>query len=539
MKDKTFPEVPETENQNEDPEVFAVQWQGGKVKISRRNLLKAGGVFAAGATLAGCYTEDDSEEALIWNCENVFAHEHQITKLAFTPDGQWALSIAENEPSLKLWSFPDGDILRAFKATGISISSFVISPGGEFVYGVDQSGYVFIGSLPDTKEVNHFTIPESLGDPSGLYLSPNEQFLAISGRQDAIAIYSLPDGNLLHSFEHPGAQAQIMLKFSPDSQYLASFFNFPSTHYVEKMVWSLADGEAIIKADSKSKIDPEFSPDSKYCFCPLGKEIEIFSLPEGELIHTLQSQDSISAMVMNTETDQLLTCDDNGIVKIWSIPDANEVISLDTDFHDGFYYSLAERENLLATAWETYDNDKKVSLTSLVDGKEIIILDIEYPSAIVEFSPNEKYFTVIENEFNKVSKLRLYNIESKDLLIDQTTQGNLSVAYSPDSRYLLVGDGLGKMNVYSLENGESVACMVDLAASAEDAEGHEYTIEVEGETVTYTLPCGSPLPTGAVCVCDCVSGSGCACVGHTTCSCVGHACSCVSHSSGTHYWYPN
>jgi hypothetical protein len=48
---------------------------------------------------------------------------------------------------------------------------------------------------------------------------------------------------------------------------------------------------------------------------------------------------------------------------------------------------------------------------------------------------------------------------------------------------------------------------------------------------TYTLPCGSPLPAGAVCVCNCV----------TVCSCDGYVagCSCDSYVSSSHYWYPN
>lgn len=46
---------------------------------------------------------------------------------------------------------------------------------------------------------------------------------------------------------------------------------------------------------------------------------------------------------------------------------------------------------------------------------------------------------------------------------------------------------------------------------------------------TYTLPCGSSLPDGAVCVCNCVTAPrACACVGHCSCD-----------SQGSHYWYPN
>jgi hypothetical protein len=51
---------------------------------------------------------------------------------------------------------------------------------------------------------------------------------------------------------------------------------------------------------------------------------------------------------------------------------------------------------------------------------------------------------------------------------------------------------------------------------------------------TRWMPCGSPIPPGWTCVCNCVSVPApcscdgvCACVGHTTCTC-----------DAVHYWYP-
>lgn len=54
--------------------------------------------------------------------------------------------------------------------------------------------------------------------------------------------------------------------------------------------------------------------------------------------------------------------------------------------------------------------------------------------------------------------------------------------------------------------------------------------------LTYTLPCGSPIPAGAVCTCNCVTAppiESCSC--DTVCTC-DTVCSCVGAS---HYWYPN
>jgi len=547
MKDKTFPGIPDDENRNEDPEVYAVHWQGGTAKISRRNLLKAGGVLAAGATLAGCTSptledapeaEDPSETEAApaptpvisdWNCEDVAAHENQVQQLEITPDGGWALSIARDEPLLKLWSFPDGKTMKVLESTGAPVTSFVVSPEGDYVYSSDQSGVVVVWSLPDGVEVNNFVVSET-SDDKWLHLSPDGQFLAVVGPSGTFAIFTVPDGTLVHTLEHPGAP-WLVAEFSPDSQYVASF-----TYDNEAIVWSIEDGQPIVSVPSEDRfLVPIFTPDSQYCIMPDYDKIGIYSLPDGELVHNLEGYFApISAQVLNEETSQLITGDEDGVIKIWSIPDGVEEYTWTVDNVSSMY--LAEDENLLAIIKIL---DSEVSLNALLDGSEIASFDLDYRSADAKFSPDGKILVVKDYDYPDVGRVIIYDIEAQERLNETVFEGNVNMAFSPDSRFLLTGDGLGKMNLYSLEDGQVVACMVDLAVSGEDTEGVAYSIEVEGETVTRTLPCGSPLPPGAICVCDCVSGSGCACVGHTTCSCVGDVCSCVSHSSGTHYWYPN
>jgi hypothetical protein len=61
--------------------------------------------------------------------------------------------------------------------------------------------------------------------------------------------------------------------------------------------------------------------------------------------------------------------------------------------------------------------------------------------------------------------------------------------------------------------------------------GINYTYkDTFGNSYSYTLPCGSDIPDGAVCTCNCV----------TVCSCDNYvaptACVC---EGDTHYWYPN
>jgi WD40 repeat protein len=101
------------------------------------------------------------------------------------------------------------------------------------------------------------------------------------------------------------------------------------------------------------------------------------------------------------------------------------------------------------------------------------------------------------------------------------------VAFSPDGTLLASGSTDKTIKLWSLPDGEYLMDLIDLTVSTEDFKGLQYSPKNGGIGVV-TLPCGSSIPEGATCICNCVQGSVCSCVGN-----------CSSYSSGGHYWYPN
>jgi hypothetical protein len=87
-------------------------------------------------------------------------------------------------------------------------------------------------------------------------------------------------------------------------------------------------------------------------------------------------------------------------------------------------------------------------------------------------------------------------------------------------------------------------CVCDIvSAQTETKEGatvSQYNRET-GAVTTTTLPCGSPVPGGAICVCNCVAAPVYDAV-RTICTC-NLVCTCDTVSTGTTYtytyWYPN
>ena len=155
------------------------------------------------------------------------------------------------------------------------------------------------------------------------------------------------------------------------------------------------------------------------------------------------------------------------------------------------------------------------------------------------------------------TKRHLWQISMQDgSLVNDLDLGDFSkdnpsvIAMAGDSTKIAIAVGQSILFI-SLPDLKVIGCPVDLSEMNDDIEGIEVSgvDPVTGKTVTYTLPCGSPIPEGAVCICNCVAGSVCTCdkvcTCDTACTCVGDktictcdkvctcdtACTCVGNCS--------
>lgn len=80
-------------------------------------------------------------------------------------------------------------------------------------------------------------------------------------------------------------------------------------------------------------------------------------------------------------------------------------------------------------------------------------------------------------------------------------------AFSPNMSWLASGDDDGAVIIWDLDRGKRLGYLFDPAANDTDGVVHQMKDTVTGQTITFTLPCGSPIPPGATCVCNCVPGT--------------------------------
>jgi WD domain, G-beta repeat len=82
-----------------------------------------------------------------------------------------------------------------------------------------------------------------------------------------------------------------------------------------------------------------------------------------------------------------------------------------------------------------------------------------------------------------------------------------SLAFSPDGKYLVSG-GEQTIKIWLMPGGELLTCLCDPATLTANIKISQYTMRDQfGQMISFTLPCGSPLPPGAVCTCNCIPGS--------------------------------
>jgi WD40 repeat protein len=322
--------------------------------------------------------------------------------------------------------------------------------------------------------------------------------LASGSWDDTIKLWSLPDGKLLAILrDHKSNVTE--LTSSPDGKTLAS----GSWDNTIKL-WSLPEGKLLSSlAGHPDLVSLRISPSGELISGLSDKTIKIWSLPEGRLLGTLRGhRESVLALAISQDANVLISGSDDKTIKLWS---------------------LVERKLLGAAGWH---RDGVNALVVSVDGK--VLASGSSDNTIKLWSlAKRRLLATLRGHQDSVNKLilspdgntlvscasdrtiKLWSFPAGKLLATleghQTTPTALAI--SGDGKTLASGDASGVIILWDLEKRSFLSFLFDPKASRNDAIAYNVYDRFSGTTLTYTLPCGSPIPPGAVCTCNCVSGT--------------------------------
>jgi hypothetical protein len=227
------------------------------------------------------------------------------------------------------------------------------------------------------------------------------------------------------------------------------------------------------------------SPDGKFiASAGEDKTVKLWSLPGGKLLKTLQGHtDSVYGLAVSPDGKILASTGKDKTIKLWTLPEGVLLKTLQGHADSVYVLAVSPDGKILASA----SGDKTIKLWSLPEGGLL-----------------------------------------------RTLQGHADSIYglavNPDGKILASAGGDKTVKLWTLPEGEFASCLMDLTINDSKIKGVTYKVKMaSGETIEYTMPCGAPIPPGAVCVCNCVPGSyvpPCSCVGYTA-------------PKSVHYWHPN
>jgi len=353
-----------------------------------------------------------------------------------------------------------------------SVTALAVSSDGNLLISAGDDNIIKLWQLPDG------ALMKTIGNvpaTTSLAIHPDGKIFATRGVNNSIQLRSLPDGELMKTLE---GHSNIVnaLKFSIDGNFLVSG---SSDHTVN--IWNMT-GENQYKYQKimwyKDAVHTvAVSPDGNTWASGCDDTAIVLGNFDGDVTKTLKGHSkAVSALDFSSDDRYLASVSNNNTMIIWDLEDGTIVKQMDNHAREDSHLRSLSLKNMVVSE----SNDNEITLWS-------------FPF------------------FNSIKKIN--------------TKVNV-FSVTPDEKLLVVGTKEKTIQLWSLPDGNSIKCLMDLKCSSSSVKGITYTVQNEyGQLITFTLPCGSPIPSGAKCVCNCVPGSVCSCNNHCSCNKV---CTCNS-----------
>ena len=328
------------------PEVYAISRSQSGWALSRRSLFSAAVAASAAvpkragaaACATGAFAHSDSTASVaispdgrllasgggdakvkLWSLpdgallKTLTGHADTVGTVAISPDGRLLASASRMDKTVKLWSLPDGTPLKTLSAWAMTVA---ISPDGRLLATVDSDG-IRLWSLPDGALLK---ILDSAWAASAAF-SPDGRLLATGDEYDGlIKLWSLPGGALLKTLRGH-ASAIWSLAFTPDGQMLAS----GSYDHTAKL-WSVSGG--VLLKDLTGHAFPvrgiAIGPDGRLLATTSDDDtIKLWSLPDGALLKTLNPPIFVKSVAISPDGGLLVSCGSQ--INLWHLPDGKPI----------------------------------------------------------------------------------------------------------------------------------------------------------------------------------------------------------------------
>jgi WD40 repeat protein len=248
--------------------------------------------------------------------------------------------------------------------------------------------------------------------------------------------------------------------------------------------------------------------------------IRLWSLPSGKYLRTLSGHaGTVRSLAISPDGEVLASGSEDGTIRIWSLPEGRSMFSFAA--HSGGVFTVAVAAD--GRVMSSGGADQTVRLWSMPDGRLLATLTgHSAPVRQVVF----KGQILISGSGDGM--IREWSVPGQAAHGNPVSTGDslTFLMITPDGGFIFTSgtDSSGKASLKWWQALDVIAfllCLIDLAANVASVSGRQFDLN----GTVYTLPCGSPMPAGATCKCDCVPGSISTCPANAPgCTCDPNGC---------------
>lgn len=377
-----------------------------------------------------------------------------IMSVAFSGDGRYVLAGAWFN-TLYLWNAATGDFIRAFphadpenpKAYLVHINSVALSSDGRFAVSGGDDATIKLWDVSTGKKLR--TLTGHSKRVTTVALSSDDRFL-LSGGKKKIKLWEISTGKLIRTFGgiFSSQNYVITLQFSPDGRRALS-----TNNNGEMIYWDVATGKAlhVFKNEEEKKkyaATAVFSPDGRFALQGHKEIMKLWDLTSYQLVKEMKKHaDPIRTLTFAPKNNMVLTVTGDTF-KYWNFQTGREVRSLQGKSYGPVSITPDGKGLFSATGRKT------AVLQDGITGKiKKEFGNIGSVRSGVELSPDGRYgLWFWEREafiWDLKSGKQIHTFKVHDDLVT-------SVAFSPDSRFALIGQESGRLSLWEIASGRHI-----------------------------------------------------------------------------------
>jgi WD40 repeat protein len=398
---------------------------------------------------------------------NIKSKSAEAGNIAVSPDGKKLACVGSNDSFVSIWSLETGEELIDIKERGQDVA---FSPDGKLLAGLGSWGNmrgVFVWSVETGQVVQEF----ELRSPRAIAFSADGKLIAASGyatkdrsSYSVIKLFSLESGGTVR--ELTGFQQEISsLAFSKDGTMLVSGGNDDKVR-----VWSVRNGEVLHTFEHTANVAAvAISPDGSQVLsggADKDNAVRLWSIPEKRLLNVLSGHSGkIQSLDFSPDGMMAASCSDDKTIKLWKLGEFSASPLPALKVSATVWQNLAgHQDDVMATAFSpdgstfaSIAKDNTIKLWTLQNGLNYKTITEKtmglYGTTPLVFSPDSKTLAVSCYERGYVIKLFAVKSGAEVQMLRELSETIWSIAFSPDGK-LIAGMSNSGLKIWNVQTGK-------------------------------------------------------------------------------------